>query len=119
METATASGCVNGARSDVRALARTIGVSCAPTTRELPLRRSVVSTRVSLLCGIVAMLVASAAPACAQNIFQRLDLDRLSLQGFGAVVGPVSPSPGVSTQSYGVPADYGGVPPPLRGGFLG
>jgi len=63
------------------------------------------------------MLMASAAPAPAQNIFQRLDLDKLRLEGFGAVVGPVSPSSVVSTQSYGVQADYGEIVPHLRVGF--
>jgi opacity protein-like surface antigen len=68
---------------------------------------------------IAAMMVASAAPARAQNVFQRLDLDKLRLEGVGAVVGPVSPSSVVSTQSYGVQADYGEITPHLRVGFSG
>lgn len=65
--------------------------------------------------------MASAAPARAQNqnFFQRLDLDRLRLEGFGIVAGPVSPSTIVSTQSYGVQADYGEIAPHLRVGFSG
>jgi opacity protein-like surface antigen len=66
---------------------------------------------------IVVMLAALAAPAHAQNIFQRLDLDKLRLEGFGAVVGPVSPSTVESTESYGVQADYGEIRPHLRVGF--
>jgi opacity protein-like surface antigen len=63
------------------------------------------------------MLMTLAAPACAQNIFQRLDLDKLRLEGFGAVVGPVSPSTVVSTQSFGAQADYGEITPHVRVGF--
>jgi opacity protein-like surface antigen len=70
-----------------------------------------------MLAGTVAMLAALTAPAHAQNIFQRLDLDKLRLEGFGAVVGPVSPSTVVSTQSYGIQADYGELRPHLRVGF--
>jgi opacity protein-like surface antigen len=72
---------------------------------------------VSRLCAIVVMLTTIAAPARAQNIFQRLDLDKLRLEGFGAVVGPVSPSTVVSTQSYGAQADYGEITPHVRVGF--
>jgi opacity protein-like surface antigen len=68
---------------------------------------------------IAAMLAAHATSARAQNLFQRLDLDRLRLEGVGAVVGPVSPSSVVSTQSYGVQADYGEIAPHLRVGFTG
>jgi opacity protein-like surface antigen len=70
---------------------------------------------------IAAIFVAAAASARAQNqnIFQRLDLDRLRLEGFGIVAGPVSPSTIVSTQSYGVQADYGEIAPHLRVGFSG
>lgn len=83
------------------------------------MRRLIGSIRVSLFrpCAITAILVASATSARAQNIFQRLDLDKLRLEGFGAVVGPVSPSTVVSTQSYGVQADYGEITPHLRVGF--
>jgi Outer membrane protein beta-barrel domain len=83
------------------------------------LRRSIDSIRVSLpcLCAIALMLMTLAAPACAQNIFQRLDLDKLRLEGIGAVVGPVSPSTVVSTQSYGAQADYGEITPHVRVGF--
>ena len=70
-----------------------------------------------MLAGTVAMLAALTAPAHAQNIFQRLDLDKLRLEGFGAVVGPVSPSTVVSTQSYGIQADYGELRPHWRVGF--
>jgi opacity protein-like surface antigen len=73
----------------------------------------------SRLCAVVALLAAAAAPAHAQNIFQRLDLDKLRLEGFGGVVGPVSPSTIVSTQSYGVQADYGEITPHVRVGFSG
>jgi opacity protein-like surface antigen len=73
----------------------------------------------SRLCAVVALLAAAAAPARAQNIFQRLDLDKLRLEGFGGVVGPVSPSTIVSTQSYGVQADYGEITPHVRVGFSG
>jgi opacity protein-like surface antigen len=65
------------------------------------------------------MLMALAVTARAQSIFQRLDLDKLRLEGVGAVVGPVSPSTVVSTQSYGVQADYGAITPHLRVGFSG
>ena len=80
---------------------------------------SIGSIRASLscLCATVVMLTALAAPARAQNIFQRLDLDKLRLEGVGAVVGPVSPSTVVSTQSYGVQADYGEITPHVRVGF--
>lgn len=61
--------------------------------------------------------MACATTARAQNIFQRLDLDKLRLEGVGAVAGPVSPSTVVSTQSYGVQADYGEITPHLRVGF--
>ncbi|MBK5187943.1 MAG: outer membrane beta-barrel protein [Gemmatimonadaceae bacterium] len=71
----------------------------------------------SLVCAVVGLLMASAAPARAQNIWQRLDLDKLRLEGFGAAVGPVSPSTIVSTQSYGVQADYGQIASHLRVGF--
>lgn len=68
---------------------------------------------------IAAIVVAFAAPARAQNIFQRLDLDKLRFEGFGVVAGPVSPSTIVSTQSYGVQADYGEITPHVRVGFSG
>jgi opacity protein-like surface antigen len=83
------------------------------------LRRLITSVRASHLCVIVAISVASAASARAQNIFQRLDLDRLRLEGFGIVAGPASPSTVVSTQSYGFQADYGELAPHLRIGFSG
>ena len=72
-------------------------------------------------CAIVASiaLVASAAPVRAQNIWQRLDLDKLRLEGISIVAGPVTPSTIVSTQSYGVQADYGEIAPHLRVGFSG
>jgi opacity protein-like surface antigen len=63
------------------------------------------------------MFLALAAPVQAQNLFQRLDLDKLRLEGIGGVVGPVSPSTVVSTQSYGAQADYGEITPHLRVGF--
>jgi opacity protein-like surface antigen len=66
-----------------------------------------------------AALLAAAAPANAQNVFQRLDLDKLRLEGIGVVAGPVSPSTIVSTKSYGVQADYGEITPHLRVGFSG
>lgn len=85
------------------------------------MRRSIGSIRVSLsrLCAAVAILVTAAVPARAQSIFQKLDLDKLRLEGFGGVVGPVSPSTVVSTQSYGVQADYGEITPHVRVGFSG
>jgi opacity protein-like surface antigen len=85
------------------------------------LRRSIGSIRFSLarLCATVAILVAAAVPARAQSIFQKLDLDKLRLEGIGGVVGPVSPSTIVSTQSYGVQADYGEITPHVRVGFSG
>jgi opacity protein-like surface antigen len=67
----------------------------------------------------VAIFVATAASARAQNLFQRLDLDKLRLEGIGIVAGPVSPSSIVSTQSYGFQADYGEITPHLRVGFSG
>jgi opacity protein-like surface antigen len=66
---------------------------------------------------IAAIFVASGASARAQNIFQRLDLDKLRLEGFGVVAGPASPSTVVSTPSYGIQADYGEIRPHLRVGF--
>jgi opacity protein-like surface antigen len=66
---------------------------------------------------IAAILMASAASARAQNVFQRLDLDKLRLEGIGVVVGPVSPSTIESTQSFGIQADYGEITPHLRVGF--
>jgi opacity protein-like surface antigen len=83
------------------------------------LRRSITSIRASHLCAILGIFVASAASARAQNIFQRLDLDKLRLEGVGVVAGPVSPSTIVSTPSYGVQADYGEITPHLRVGFSG
>jgi len=68
---------------------------------------------------IAAALAIAASRASAQNIFQRLDLDKLRLEGIGAVTGPVSPSTIVSTPSYGVQADYGEITPHLRVGFSG
>ncbi len=70
-------------------------------------------------CALAALFVAAATPANAQNVFQRLDLDKLRLEGIGVVVGPVSPSTIVSTKSYGVQADYGEIAPHLRVGFSG
>ena len=72
-------------------------------------------------CAIVAIiaLVAAAAPVRAQNIWQRLDLDKLRLEGIGIVAGPVTPSTIVSTQSYGVQADYGEIASHLHIGFSG
>ncbi len=61
--------------------------------------------------------MAAVAPARAQNLFQRLDLDKLRLEGIGVVVGPVSPSTIVSAQSYGIQADYGEIASHLRVGF--
>jgi opacity protein-like surface antigen len=81
------------------------------------LRRLIGSFDGSLIGAVAAMLVALAAPARAQNIWQRLDLDKLRLEGFGVVVGPVSPNSIISTQSYGVQADYGEIAPHLRIGF--
>jgi opacity protein-like surface antigen len=85
------------------------------------LRRSIGRIHISPcpFFAIVAVLTTLAAPARAQNIFQRLDLDKLRLEGFGAVAGPVSPSTVVSTQSYGVQADYGEITPHVRVGFSG
>lgn len=68
---------------------------------------------------LATLLLAMAAPARAQNVFQRLDLDKLRLEGFGVVVGPVSPSTVKSAQSYGIQADYGEITPHLRVGFSG
>jgi opacity protein-like surface antigen len=83
------------------------------------LQPSIGSIRVSFssLFASVAMLATFAASAQGQNIFQRLDLDKLRLEGFGVVVGPVSPSTVVSTESYGAQADYGEIAPHLRVGF--
>ncbi len=69
--------------------------------------------------GAAALVMLAAAPARAQNIFQRLDLDKLRLEGIGIVAGPASPSTIVSTQSYGIQADYGEIAPHLRVGFSG
>jgi opacity protein-like surface antigen len=65
------------------------------------------------------MFMASSAAARAQSIFKRLDLDRLRLEGVGIVVGPVSPNTVVSTQSFGIQADYGEITPHVRVGFSG
>jgi opacity protein-like surface antigen len=75
-------------------------------------------SRIFAFAALLAVLLAAmAAPARAQNVFQRLDLDKLRLEGFGVVVGPVSPSTIVSAKSYGVQADYGEISPHLRVGF--
>ncbi|MBA2683934.1 MAG: outer membrane beta-barrel protein [Gemmatimonadaceae bacterium] len=68
---------------------------------------------------LVVALALATMPASAQNVFQRLDLDKLRLEGIGVVVGPVSPSTIVSAQSYGIQADYGEIAPHLRIGFSG
>ena len=68
---------------------------------------------------ILAMLALCASRARAQSLWQRLDLDRLRLEGIGAVAGPASPSNVVSTPSYGVQADYGEIVPHLRIGVSG
>ena len=73
----------------------------------------------ALVATLVATLVAAVAPANAQNVFQRLDLDKLRLEGIGVATGPVSPSTIVSAPSYGIQADYGEISPHLRVGFSG
>lgn len=83
------------------------------------MRQSIGSSHVLHRFAVVAMLALCARDARAQSLWQRLDLDRLRLEGVGAVAGPVSPSNVVSTPSYGVQADYGEVVPHLRIGFSG
>lgn len=70
-------------------------------------------------CAIVATLATAVAPTNAQNVFQRLDLDKLRLEGIGVATGPVSPSTILSVPSYGIQADYGEIAPHLRVGFSG
>ena len=74
--------------------------------------------------GIFALALLTASLACAsplgaQNVFQRLDLDKLRLEGIGVATGPVSPSTILSAPSYGIQADYGEIAPHLRVGFSG
>ncbi|MGH7621175.1 MAG: outer membrane protein [Gemmatimonadaceae bacterium] len=66
-----------------------------------------------------AIVLAWAAPASAQSIWQRLDLDKLKLEGIGVATGPVSPSTIISTPSYGVQADYGEIARHVRIVFSG
>jgi hypothetical protein len=73
----------------------------------------------SILAFVLLAALVWATPARAQNIFQRLDLDKLRLEGIGVVTGPVSPSTIVSAPSYGIQADYGEISPHLRVGFSG
>jgi opacity protein-like surface antigen len=82
------------------------------------LRRSIGSFGTILAPALLAAFVC-AMPLGAQNVFQRLDLDKLRLEGIGAVTGPVSPSTIVSAPSYGIQADYGEIAPHLRVGFSG
>ena len=72
----------------------------------------------SLLAGVATVAVMS-APAGAQSIWQKLDLDQLRLEGIGVATGPVSPSTIVSVPSYGVQADYGELARHFRVGFSG
>lgn len=72
----------------------------------------------SFLAG-VATVAALSAPAGAQSIWQKLDLDKLRLEGIGIATGPVSPSTIVSVPSYGVQADYGELARHFRVGFSG
>ena len=65
------------------------------------------------------VLAACAVPVRAQSIWQRLDLDKLRLEGIGVATGPVSPSTIVSTPSYGVQADYGEIARHVRIVFSG
>jgi opacity protein-like surface antigen len=83
------------------------------------LQRLIGSTRIARSFVIFAMLALCASRARAQSLWQRLDLDRLRLEGIGALAGPVSPSNVVSTPSYGVHADYGEIVPHLRIGVSG
>ena len=83
------------------------------------MRRLPGKPRWRIASAIVAALAAVAVPARAQNIFQRLDLDKLRLEGIGAVFGPVTPNTIVSAQSYGIQADYGEIAPHLHVGFSG
>lgn len=72
----------------------------------------------SLVAALILVAV-SAAPARAQTIWQKLDLDKLALEGIGIATGPVSPSTIVSVPSYGVQADYGEIARHFRVGFSG
>ena len=74
---------------------------------------------VGSIVAVVIILAASAAPAGAQSIWKKLDLDKLALQGIGVATGPVSPSTIVSVPSYGVQADYGEIARHFRVGFSG
>jgi opacity protein-like surface antigen len=67
----------------------------------------------------IGIIAGTAARASAQSIWQRLDLDKLRLEGIGIATGPVSPSTILSVPSYGVQADYGEIAPHLRVGFSG
>ncbi len=83
------------------------------------MRRLIGSTRIARTFVTFAMLALCASRAHAQSLWQRLDLDRLRLEGIGAVAGPVTPANVVSTSSYGVEGDYGEIAPHLRVGFSG
>jgi opacity protein-like surface antigen len=82
------------------------------------LRRLIGSVGGALSLAMLA-LAAAVPRAGAQSIFQRLDLDRLRLEGVGIAAGPVSPSTIISAPSYGVQADYGEIAPHFRIGFSG
>lgn len=74
---------------------------------------------IASVAAILAMLAGAAAPAGAQSIWKKLDLDKLQLVGVGVATGPVSPSTIVSVPSYGVQADYGEIARHFRIGFSG
>ncbi len=82
------------------------------------MRRLIGSVGGTLSLALLA-LCAPVPRAGAQSIFQRLDLDKLRLEGVGIAAGPVSPSSIVSAPSYGVQADYGEIAPHFRIGFSG
>ena len=72
----------------------------------------------SIAAGLI-LLAAYATPSGAQSIWQKLDLDKLRLEGIGIATGPVSPSTIISVPSYGVQADYGEIARHFRIGFSG
>ena len=59
------------------------------------------------LISLIVFGALASAPADAQSLFERLNLDRLRLTGLGVTAGPVRASRAEHAQSFGVFADYG------------
>src|SRR5262245_60150546 len=111
-----ASGCVNGAPSAERALARTSARFSARTSQEPPLRARTDSSFGSLVV-IVATLCVATRPLLAQeqgSWFERLGIDKLRFTALGVQIGRVNPQGIEPATSYSLQADYGEIVPNWR-----